>query len=626
MDDRAVIPSSFAEQFARNLAALRSLQPQLAGRLAELPIPATVQFVTGRDGHPTFLVPDSFGRLGWLGGSSMATISSEEQFGRWQPTGGNVVLPRILTGLELLGVASRLEPHCAIFVIEPDCLAIKLVLHLRDFAELLSSGRLILMHAEEQGSAVEQAFVDFFSCHPGYEMPLHMLTVPQSAPAATLEVQRRMERAAGRVQGLQAELIQGMAERLDETYVNRPPDPQAGRVALVSAAAGPRSLHRAARMERGLQALRIDHVSCVPDRPDKCHLVARMRTILEFRPDVVLFSESHPGPGRRFIPRSLPVVCWYSAAAQGIRPIENGAGTGDMFIAESARAAAELVSAGAAERCVRRTSPGADNAGCLYKKSAAAVVPVAVWCDLPDDRPESAEINLDSHRRLWQALQSAARREGVEYRDSKADSLLRQAEKTCGVAIQDSALREAFLQVLRTRIAQCAVAASVVKQLIRCGHKPRVFGEGWASRLPHGAAHAGPILHGPGRFEALATTDWVVLPNPAADSTELVLDALLAGCGVIIRAQEASWSASHPGLSELAPFVSTFRNVQDLEKRLSTATRKSPSDSRGPRELIERRHTMAGRLRAVLNQAGVAGNTTSTPLTAATQAPLQSGA
>lgn len=608
MDDPACL-DRLNEQFARNLEALQTFQPALAGRLQNFPIPNDVRLVTARDGVHTYLVCDGTGREHWLGGSSMPSISSEELFGRWQPVGGSVVLSRILTGREVQVIVSQLEPHCALFVTEPDLRAITLAFRLCDFEELLTSGRLVLLPMAEDASDLEESLVDFFCRHPGYEIPLHILTIPHLGPAQASQFQRSMERAAARVQAVHAQSIQRHVESLARACGVLRPGASVSRVALLSTAAGAHSIERGARIVRGLQALGIQTVECVPDRPCRCHLAARLQAITDACPDVILFSECHPGQSRQLLPDFLPILSWNSAGVASIRPIEYRIGPADWFVAESPRVAADLLRAGVPESRLLRISPGADTAGvCAVGEGFTPIVSgvkrssVVVWFDLPDDSAEAADVALTSHLALWQSLQAIVRQTAAEYRESQAELILQQAEKQSGVPIGEPRLREAFINVLRTRIAPCAVALATVESLSKSGFELRAYGHGWSTRLSASVA-AGPVPHGRWRFEALAQAQWLILPIAAAASTELILDALLAGCRVAVRAGQAAWTSTQPDLAEFEPLVETYRNLRELKMHLAKQSLPTAAGRQRPANLVAEGHTMAHRLRAVLAKA-----------------------
>ena len=112
------MPVDATPNYTNNLRVLQDVQPALADVIHRVPLPAQARVTTGRDGSQTIQLPDETGRMVWLGGSSMPTVSAAELMGGFAYAGGNLSLLGIHTGVEPLLILAKLPPHAALFVIE----------------------------------------------------------------------------------------------------------------------------------------------------------------------------------------------------------------------------------------------------------------------------------------------------------------------------------------------------------------------------------------------------------------------------------------------------------------------------------------------------------------------------
>ncbi|MDO8630606.1 MAG: hypothetical protein Q7R41_08930, partial [Phycisphaerales bacterium] len=287
------------DRYRRNLAALRVRQADVAGSVDAATVPDGVARAVGRDGSPTLLVPNpeplkpipsspvhhSQGvaqhvprhprgvTLQWFGGSSMPRVSAEEMFCNVRADGGSVTLPGILTGVEALVIAGRLARQGAVFVVEELPMNLKLAMHVHDYAELFGDGRLVFVLADDLGARLRT----FFSEHAGYELPGNMFRVPQRSAGQIAELQRRIEHAGGEVIRVQTEIVAARLHRLSGRSLE--PLSDAPRAAILSVDARSAATAAADRVVRALQCLGWVGEICVPDRPDRRHVAARLAAI-----------------------------------------------------------------------------------------------------------------------------------------------------------------------------------------------------------------------------------------------------------------------------------------------------------------------------------------------------------
>ncbi len=516
------------EHFGPNLAALMESQPSVAALVEAAPVPDGVTPVTGRDGINTFKVPDESGLPVWFGGSSMPSISAAEMFAGGGG-GGNVALPGVLTGNEPLVLLGRLFPHEMLFVLEESPLAIKLAMHLYDYAGLIASGRLVFLLTAD----LIESMTTFFEAHPGCLLPARLLAVAQRSASQTADLQRRLEHAGAFGAAEQNRAVDSYVQVLRERAVGRLPDRP--RVAVLGTDARPASLEHAERIGRALEQLHWAHEVCVPSAPDKCHLAARLAAVDRVCADFVLIINAAGGSMRSQLPPDMPVASWYLPGAS----VEPQAGRelheGQLVFASSKALLDAVVRCGVAKDVVRICPVAADDA--MYRplhdqprlptdndtprglKHAAhqhaahqhAAHPrrsepsrsddrgcenpfshtqVSVLMDLPDLGPEAAGVTQASHISLWHAMEEAVLQNVDRYRGELAEELLDIAQRVSGTTLQDAQVRSQFVGLLRARLAPAVIAGCAARALVERGYRVGLWGANWPAIALRAAAGA----------------------------------------------------------------------------------------------------------------------------------------
>jgi hypothetical protein len=370
-------------------------------------------------------------------------------------------------------------------------------------------------------------------------------------------------------------------------------------VAVVSTVAGRAITERADRVARAMGFLRWSHVICVPDRPSQAHVSARLRAIEHHGADWVLFLEAWPGEMRKLLPPELPVVAWFTRGP-GRSSANQAVERNDLFFAETAGGLTALVQGGAPADQVHRLPPAADvdplESPAMDRASRSRVVVVA---DLPDDRPEAADVQLSSHVSLWRALQAVLRERADGYRESTADSFLEDAQKRSGVSLAEPSVRDLFLACLRTRIAPAAAARHIVERLAEAGLEVHVFGQGWEGRGAPRVSICGVLPTGPLRQKALETSAWLVLPTLELHRFEIALEALAYGVAVALRAGPTPVAEEHPGFDDVAGALAVYRTSAELLAVLTAGARPLPDEACRTAPLVRRRHSVAERLKSI---------------------------
>lgn len=592
------------DRYHRNQAALRAFQPSVAAILDEVAIPEEVRPATGRDGSDTFLIPDETGRPVWFGGSSMPGISSAELLAGFRSDGSNASLPGVLTGLEPLVAASKMAAHTALFVVEQDPLQLKLATYLRDYGELLAGGRLVFVLG--RGEGLSRNICTFFENHPGYELPTHLLTVPQRSGAEMADLQRDLEAAGQAVAAVYARLVESHVQAL--RGLERGPLLPAPRVAVLSIDPRPGSLEQVRRIGRALTKLQWPHELCIPDAPDKCHLTARLQVINEVVADLVLFVNCTAGPTRPLLPDDLPVVSWFLPEAVVQPPAAEEPRGGDMICASSRTLHNRLTAVGVPAEVIERCEVAADDT--LYRpvplsrgEDGTMQVDVAVLMDLPDHRPEACDITLASHLTLWRALQEVVAQNTDRYRDDIAEELLDSAQRDSGARLQDPKVRRHFESLIQTRIAPAMIARAAAERLISDGYRVGVWGRNWPQLTGDQEIYRGPIPTGEALNAVFNAARIVLFPDSSPAAVQTALDALAAGTQVVCRQPDRPLEEEYPALVDLVPHLHLYRSsrklldsVRDLTGRDKGVTERA----RAARAMVCREHTVAERLMAIV--------------------------
>jgi len=598
------------EVYRRNLESLAQSQHDWADLIEAAEIPDTVEAVTGRDGSATFRLAGVKGDAGWLGGSSMPTVSGPALINNAQHSQCNIVLPDVMTGYEAVVLGSKLLPHCAVFVCSDDPLHVKLAMHLYDYSALLASGRLVLL----PGRRISESLQQFFADHPGYDFPTQLLKMPQVGRAQFAQLQRELE-TAGRVVTHQQE--QGVAKWLNRIAKRkRRRWPDSPRLAVITIDSRRVTLDRVRCIERGLDELGWSYRSCVPDRPDKCHAVARLVAIHEADPDFVLLVNCGPQRLGVTLPANVPLASWYFPETA----IEAGMGAGpsvrhlacvctphlrqavlqsgvDFTMVKTLEVPALLIIDAPVRK--RGRIARASSSSSVVRSAASPTHDVLFLADLPEDRPEAANVTLPSHAELYDALRHYCAKRIDDYCPEQAPNWLDVVQKQTGIGFQDPVLRDQFIALIRTRIAPVALALALVRSLTGRKRTLRVLTRTGAVFDGIDGLTCDRWLGG-AALEKACMASRLVLITPATGTTvQIILSAFLSKSRVVCYDLGEDINVTHPSLAKVLSQVSWFRHpgeaVDKVEEILNDTPRSDAVEQRLADE-IQSRHSMRARL------------------------------
>lgn len=584
--------------YENNLRTLRVRQPDAAQTLDFTPLPPNINFTTGRDGSPTCLLPADGDRRRWFGGSSMPSVSAEAAFSTYQSDGRNVALPGILTGQAPLVLLKRLPQHTAIFVVEPTTSQLKIALHLRDYSVEIEKGRLVFLLG--QGEEFVLGVRRFFEQHPGYEIPVHLLTVIQQSTSAVAGLQRQLEEAGQAAMDVHARRVEDQVRRLIQAVIPReiPAEP---RLAILSVDPNEETQQHVERTRRALLDLGWHHDICIPNAPQRCHVSQRLQTVLDINADFILLVNSNAGAMRSFLPPHCAIANWYTPNAHVQPNQEDALFEREAFFASSAQNVDALVRAGVPADRIHECPPAADHTVFRpatpgsHERSHNAI---DVLLDIPDDRPESWRVDLASHVALWNAIRHTVQQSADRYRIDVADTFLEDAQRISGTTLKDPKIRDHFLTLTKSCIAPAALARATIERIRRAGLSISIWGGHWSPTANRPASlgqddYHGPIPTGDSLRDVIRRARWILIPNLSPALVSTALDALVSGTRIACRHCDTPFDRLYPGLSDATRHFNFYETADQLLKTILDDVGNTAAQTQA--EILEK-HTIAQRL------------------------------
>ena len=585
--DGTVTPA-LRKQYRRNLDALATRQPRVAEIIEAAPWPDGCAEAVGRDGSRTFRLGHEGGRPAWLGDSSMPSISAPAILEGLVSDGSNLVLPGVLTGWEAAVLIEKSWPHVAVFVLELDPSLARLALHLRDLSEAIERGRIVLLVGDDPVGALEAVIVD----HPGYVFPAKLVRAPQCSAAQASAMQAALEAAGGRASAVHQSKMEERAARIRSRAREWAPDKPS--VALLSVDPSPGAIAQVRRIERALDHLGWPFETCMPDRPDRCHLLARLATIDHVEADLVLMIDSIPGALEEHIPDDLPTASWILPGGRVDAAAASRCGQGHMYFCATQGVREALRAAGMEAVRVVELAVGADHllVGQESGDERRSSGRVAVFADLPDARPQACGLTMTSHVRLFEEVGAVLARRIQKCSASDAEALLTKAVRKTGIRLTDEVLRRQFIEGIERRLFPRLIGEHVARAMIDAGRQVSLRGVDWSAFREDGAWH-GSMPDAKGLSEMTRDLDVAVFPVPDEGSVQTMMDLMLRGVRVAQLGDREAFDSAHPGLASWSGDVLFFPSVDQLTDAL--LTEQWHTEAASPAALLEKQWHTDGR-------------------------------
>lgn len=597
-------------RFHDNLTALAERQPSAATLVKEAALPDGIVAATGRDGSPTFRIPNSAGRLDWMGLSSTPTISAAATAERYVPNLQNLSLPGMISGLEPLLLLKKLWPHAALFVFEARPLMVKLAFHLHEYAASMRAGRLVLIAGDDAQGGLRIFFKDY----PGYEYPAVLLPVPQQSDRDFAALQQVIEQASAEIttaQTMKCEAYIAGWRRQMGSPPSAAPQPAASgnqppRVTLVSVDPRMETLAVAGSIASAIATLDWPHRACLPDHPQKCHLLARLQAAAELGADIVLTVNCPPGGLISLAADGQPrrLASWYwpgnAIAADHVPSLKHHT---MIFVASQAEALA-AGKLGLEQGCVHVLPPPAMLCPAWQDIDFAIKTDIVMQMDLPDARPAACGIDLPSHLRLWQSATQSALAHLDQPDDAAVRAALDAAQRVTGVHLREQTVQEHFRHLIRHALLPALRARVAAEALVSRSTSVQLRGRHWDQFDHLQAYHAGGVLFGKPWTEMLRKTRLLILPGGGDAQVQRGLDAVAAGTFVIASQRATPHPEQHGSLADLGDAFHSFANQAEFRLLAQQALPRGPMSRETAEqtglsawhESVRRSHTVAHRL------------------------------
>jgi hypothetical protein len=583
-----------------NLSALRSVDPALAARLEAVDLPPQAIPATGRDGSPTFRIRMAEGER-WFGHTSMPTISGPALLSRFDPGGGNVVLPGIGQGIEARLLTERLGPNRAVFVLESDLAALSMALRVHDLSVPLAQGRLIPIVGDDLG----QALTRFLADNEGYLVPERMMSLPWLDPSAVNAFTLLMQRVVSQATRQRSIAMAGLLPELAGICPEHRPLPERPRTMLVCPHGQGEPLRLAREVLAGLSELGWPSEPWLGDSPRTSHPLRLARRLVAFRPDLVILLDGVRAGLSQAIPAALRLACWMSRGVRLTPKIIEGIGPADRMFCMSGGTMQELIAGGIPQARVHWLGPAVpaqalrDGAGAIGEDGGAGLHDVIAVNNALPLSPAANGLTLESHCACWSVAERRIRDLAERYTDDQVERILQQAEEQTGARFGDPSLRRAFLDQMNTVLGHALVCRAAFEAVLRSGIGLSVWGWGWDQFPELKPACRGPLPQG-NPLDLHSRARIVLHVDVTGQVTPELLSAAARGAVVVARAHPGD--AGPTGLaSYLKPGqdLLVFRRHRDLvheiKRLLADEPRRRGMADRG-RATVAGRHAMTHRL------------------------------
>ncbi len=593
------MPLKASPVFQANLQALSHRQPDLCARLVKVELPRLAQVTTGRDGKNVICLGAADGRIVWLGGSSMPSVSVPSAFTKFADRGVSVALPGVGCGHEAGYLANRLSMHSAVFVCERDPVKLGLMLAVAEVSEDISRGRMVFLCGE-----LETELYEFMRKNSGYGFPGQLHPIGDLSDQVIAELTGVLERVSGKVEVFHNQRVKEIADELSGWKPGR--GTEKPRVAVLSIDVVGGAVQYAAHLQAAMRNLGWAGAECVPSLPDKCSWVSRLELVREHKPGMVFFINCTPGKLAELLPRDIKVACWFLETASASPTAMIGIDTCEHVVAGSRRGGEVLKSQGARKDSLTILESGVDetvfrpteSADCDRKRFDCDI---AVLCDVQDISLKGSNIGLESHERLWARMESLLEKTFAEQNRVDLADLLRKAEKEAAAPLADDDWRKEFTSLVAGRLVKTLAGRTAVRHLLG---NPRlgVWGSNWNLHSEVKAVCRGRIPGAKQRNELYNSCRIVVIPYWDAQAVCFIREILAAGCCPLAAKAGKNDYADYPQTGELLSRVPSYSGCRELADKAAEllGSRENRSAIVDPlrRELLAE-HTVSRRLIAL---------------------------
>ncbi len=444
---------------------------------------------------------------------------------------GNGLGLSIGSGYEWAAFARKLASPQAIFVYEPDCALVHMVLEVCDLADALAAGKIIIVSGPAELVAAEMS--EFLAKHIGFEPPTVMqplATIPLGGRNALLAagemiVRRAVIERQGAINAL-ARRVEAMMNQLSESTVI---------FALRPRYDGERLLIQANPGAAGTFFVD-DHASA--------SIAVRLRAIADHRPRKIISDLFRDQIG--CVPPTIAVETWIAPligpAFWDRLPPASGMAPHDRIIVHGGSQQNRLVEHGI-PKCQVELRPMPRSQISFAKPAFALAHRVAIIADLSSIDPKSLNIELPTHLAVFSAAMELIAEEYLSAHVGAASDILRRALIRAAVSTTadgavDPALREPMLRLVRDILIPTVPLLTLAQHLIAQHIPLRLIGDWQGLEVPAGDAvvvQQFPVCASGGACERVHWEDVAILVHlsPSGMISPLLWEAVGAGVPIV---------------------------------------------------------------------------------------------
>ena len=561
---------------ARNLAALRLRDPDLADRIAETQIPDNAQLTLAHDATVTYRLSEADGRRAWLGCTCAPSITTEIHVDGLKPSPAGLAMQGIGSGAEAAGLLAQMSPYRALFVVEDSYLPLALAFTLHDYAVWLSRGQLVLLVGDDPA----EVLVRFFDRHRGYNPVTQSVAWTWRTPRENRTFAASIA-AAMQSHNRQAQVRLGQAVRqINLSGAPAPADAAALVAANYSRAYTPTDYCTSRDALAGLAELGAKTDWMVLNRPDRIAHEAQVQRLAELKPNLLLLVDAFRNDFGVLLPQACPCV----SLLRDLDPAElapDRLGPKDLVCPSDPLQAQALTKAGLKSEQVVTVPPGANPA--LFRpldpRPTAREQIVFLGESHPSD-PEAYDLKLPTHKQLWNQVAQEIRRDPAGYTAQRAATYLTRAQ-ACGVELRSEELRNLLSNQISQRYGETILRETYLETLAGAGLGLRVWSPavrpdagvtdepgGWAQGALAPQA-AGTIGCGAELNDLYNSGEIFVHIRGDGRADRYLLDGIAAGAFFLVRAHR-----DHEGLGGLGRMfrlgkeLVTFTDARDLLRKV----------------------------------------------------------
>lgn len=576
-----------AQIWSDNLAALRASQPGLAFEIANLSLPDTWRPVLGLDDTPTWRIEPPGQPPQWLAGSAAPGSRAAALLRDVALADRNPALASLGAGAELRLLLDRLARWQAVYVFEENLLVLAAVLRTVPLAAALADGRCVLVPPRQE----EQFLIELLERQPGMLPPGNLICLPIVPRPRLDELRSLCERVAQRVSGARTARLDSLRS---QTARVRPGTGRTPRLASAALSPDPLAHWLAGRLRDCARSLDWAAVACVMDRPNHVGPLPHAEQLRDLGPNLIICVNHAPA----WLPLKVgATICQWHLNEYDV-PVSLPAEDDTLHLAASPRIARALSNAAAPPTRIVEFFHAVPHDAFAAPPEAATS---CVWIigDLPDPRPVACGIEHSSHRHLWEVLGRVVAAAWERGEPFAPEALLRSAERSSGVEISASSLRQQWLMLTERVLIPSVALEAAAGIAASAGLEIGTVGTGWP-RLNNPAIRV--LAAGEAELPALtAPRPLAVIFAGRPDPVSFAL-TFVAAAGYPVLLHGPRGASLHVQLGPLLrpeEHVATFAGPRELRLALA-ALQTNPAAAlqraQRAREHVRAHHTLRSRL------------------------------